>query len=343
MSKQTYILVDALNMFHRAKHVASRGDIDMRIGMSLHITFNALRKAWRDLGGNHVVFCLEGRSWRKSTYTDYKANRIVQKLKKTKRELEDDELFFEAFNDFSELFLNKTNCTVLQCPVAEADDLIATWIDLHPENNHIIVSSDSDFMQLLAPNVTIYNGISNQLITQAGYFDDKGKPVIDKKTKKHKIPDDPEWMLFEKCIRGDKSDNIFPAYPGAREKGSKNKTGMREAFEDRESGGFNWNNFMLQTWTDINGNQHKVREDYERNRSLIDLRMQPEEIKEAVIESILAELRKTHISGVGIHFLKFCSKWGLNNISKYPDEYANMLNAPYEGKLKEIQKELVNS
>ncbi len=340
--KHKYILVDAMNMFHRAKHVSMRGDIDMRIGMSLHIMFNALRKSWRDLGGTHVVFCLEGRSWRKSFYEDYKANRIIAKLKKSQRELDDDELFFEAFNSLSELFLNKSNCTVLQCPVAEADDLIATWIDLHPNDEHIIVSSDSDFMQLLAPNVTIYNGISNQLITLEGFFDDKGRQVVDKKTGKPKEIPDPQWLLFEKCIRGDKSDNIFPAYPGAREKGSKNKTGMREAFEDRNKGGFNWNNFMLQKWTDTEGKEHTVMKDYERNVHLVDLRKQPEEIKVAVVESILKEIVRTHVSNVGIHFLKFCAKWRLDNISRYPDEFANMMNASYNGALKEDQKELVS-
>lgn len=334
-----YVIVDALNMFHRAKHVV-RGDIDMRIGMSLHITFNALRKAWRDLGASHVVFCLEGRSWRKGVYTDYKANRVMDKLKKSKRELEDDELFFEAFDDFSKFFLDQTNCTVLRCPVAEADDLIAMWVDLHPNDEHVIVSSDTDFIQLLAPNVTIYNGVTNNLITPAGYFDDSGKPVIDKNTGLQKVPPEPEWAIFEKCIRGDKSDNIFPAYPGARTKGTKNKTGMLEAFEDRNKGGFNWNNLMLQRWTDVNEIEHIVKDRYEINRSLIDLRAQPAEIREAVVESIISEVRKNRISGVGLHFLRFCSKWSLTRISQYPDEFAQMLNAPYEGELLHVAEEL---
>jgi len=334
-----YILVDALNLFHRAKHVV-RGDIDTRIGMSLHITFNALRKSWRDLGGDHIVFCLEGRSWRKTYSSHYKANRAIAQLKKSPREREDDELFFEAFNDFSQYFLDKTNSTVLQCPTAEADDLIAMWIDLHPEDDHVIVSSDSDFMQLLAPNVEIYNGVSNQHITLQGFYDDNGKPIIDKKTNLPKTPPDPEWLLFEKCVRGDKSDNIFPAYPGARVKGSKNRTGMAEAFEDREAGGFNWNNFMLQRWEDVDGNEHVVKDRYEQNRHLIDLRAQPAEIREALVESIVTEVRKDRVQGVGVHFLKFCTKWALNRISKYPDEFARMLNANYKGSLLQVAEEI---
>jgi len=348
-----FVIVDAMNLFHRAKHVAHRGDIDMRIGMALHITFNGLRKAWRDLGADHVVYCLEGHSWRKHVYEEYKANRVMAKLKKSPRELEDDELFFEAFNDLNQFIKDKTNCTVLQCPVAEADDLIATWIDLHQDSDHIILSSDSDFIQLLSDNVEIYNPIANIRMTKDGVYDDKdyrlefsvksdGKVKVGGKDPFFEAERD-DWMdfaMFLKCIRGDKSDNIFPAFPGARLKGSKNKTGITEAWEDRNSGGFNWNNFMLQKWTDTDGNENTVKDRYEINRMLIDLHLQPEEVKEQVIESIVGEVRTDRKQGVGIHFMKFCSRWDLDKISRYPDEFAAMLNASYSDYLLQIHEEL---
>ncbi len=351
--KQKYILVDAMNMFHRAKHVVHRGDIDTRIGMALHIMFNSLRKGWRDLGGHHVVYCLEGRSWRKDEYKEYKANRVVAQLKKSQREREDDELFFEAFNELNKFIREKTNSTVLQCPVGEADDLIATWIDLHPENDHIIISSDSDFVQLLAPNVEIYNGITNVRFTDQAAYDEKGRKLelavkSDGKLKVGK-PDGffqmeqddwNEYAMFLKCIRGDKSDNIFPAFPGARVKGSKNKTGILEAWEDRNDGGFNWNNFMQQSWTDVDGNTHTVKDRYEINRLLIDLHSQPFKIKEMLVQSILDHIDTPRKQGVGIHFLKFCSMWDLDKIVKYPDEYAAMLNSTYDDHLKEIAREI---
>ena len=49
------------------------------------------------------------------------------------------------------------------------------------------------------------------LITHEGIFDDNGKTVMDKKTKEPKDRKS-EWILFEKCIRGDTSDNIFSAF-----------------------------------------------------------------------------------------------------------------------------------
>ena len=66
----TYVLVDTANTFFRARHVV-RGDIDTKVGMALHITLNSIKKAWTDFKADHVVFCLEGRSWRKDYYLPY--------------------------------------------------------------------------------------------------------------------------------------------------------------------------------------------------------------------------------------------------------------------------------
>ena len=354
MDKKKYILVDAMNMFHRAKHVVHRGDIDTRIGMALHIMFNSLRKGWRDLGGHHVVYCLEGRSWRKGTYKDYKANRVIAQLKKSKKEQEDDELFFEAFNSLNKFISEHTNSTVLQCPVGEADDLIATWIDLHPESDHVIISSDSDFVQLLSPNVEIYNGVTDVLFTHDAVYNGKGQRCEFSLKSDGKIKVGPDDMFFEperddwtdlamflKCIRGDKSDNIYPAYPGARMKGSKNKTGIMEAWEDMASGGYNWNNFMQQTWTDVKGELQTVKEQYEINHTLINLRLQPDDIKEMLVQSIVEDVDVTRKNGVGIKFMQFCTMWDLKKIADYPDEYATMLNSAYDDYLKEVNKELM--
>ena len=322
-----YILVDTLNMFFRAKHVGGGKDIDMRVGMAMHIMFNSVRKAWRDFNGDHVVFCLEGRSWRKDFYPPYKANRKVLADKRTPREIEDDELFFEAYDDMIKFFNDKTNCSVIRCPNAEADDLIATWIQTHPDDNHIIVSTDSDFYQLLANNVKQYNGTTEEIVSLDGVINAKtGKSVIDKKTGKPKSVGDPSFVLFEKCVRGDPTDNVFSAFPGARLKGSKNKTGITEAYEDRERGGYNFNNFMLQRWVDHEEVEHRVRDDYERNRILIDLTAQPDDIKDACRNIVRDAVLKDSVSQVGIHFMKFCAKWNLQRLSESATDFGEILN-----------------
>ena len=325
----TYILVDTANMFFRARHVVRGSDIDTKIGMAYHIMFSAINKAYKDFNGSHVVFCLEGRSWRKDHYIPYKANRAVARDALTEAEQEEDRAFWQAFDDFKDFIDQKTNCTVLQHKQCEADDFIARWIQNHPNDEHVIISSDSDFYQLLSETVTQYNGISNQHIKVDGIVNDKGKPVIDKKTKEQKQIGDPEYLLFEKCVRGDTSDNIFSAYPGVRKKGTKNKIGIQEAFADKESKGFNWNNFMLQRWTDHEGVEHRVLEDYQRNRELIDLTAQPQPIKDALDEVITTQVNKTPTGQVGIKFMKFCGKYDLQKISEHPTDHATYLNAGY--------------
>ena len=328
----TFILVDSFNMFHRAKHVAMRGtDIDTKIGLAFHIMMNSVKMCYQKFNADHAVFCLEGRSWRKDYYKPYKAQRKAAQEAKSIREQEEDKIMFDAYDNMIEFLDKKTNVTLLQNKNAEADDMIALFIASHPDDNHIIVSSDSDYQQLLASNVKIYDGVQNRIITLEGFFkDDKDMtPIKDKKTKELLPAPDPQWLLFEKCIRGDTSDNIFSAYPGCRKKGSKNKVGMIEAFEDRNSGGFNWNNFMLQRWTDHNGEEHVVREDYERNKTLIDLTAQPDDLKVTFVETIAEASKPKHVNGVGINFLKWCGIWDLQNLAKAPDEMAAILNKGY--------------
>ena len=324
----TYILVDTANTFFRARHVI-RGDLNEKIGMALHITFNSIRKVWRDFDGSHVVFCLEGRSWRKDHYAPYKRNRSDARAVRTETEVEEDEVFWETFDNFRDFIDQKTNCTVLRHERLEADDLIAGWIQAHPNDNHVIVSTDGDFAQLIAPNVKQYNGIQEVTTTHEGYFDDKGKRVIDKKTKEEKPAPNPQWLLFEKCMRGDSSDNVFSAYPGVRTKGTKKKVGLIEAFADRESKGYNWNNLMLQRWVDHEGAEHRVLDDYNRNVQLCDLTAQPEEIK-TLIKDTVASANTKEIEQVGLKLIKFCAKWDMQRIADSPESYAEPLNAKYK-------------
>ena len=331
-----YALVDTANLFFRARYVASRNaDAWQKLGMALHLSLASVNQVVRKHGIDHVVFCLEGRSWRKDFYKPYKANRAVDETAMTDAEIEENKMFWETYELFTTFLREKTNCSVIRHPTAEADDIIARFVNLHPNDEHIIVSSDTDFIQLISENVKQYNGITNQLITLDGYFDDRDRPVVDKKTKQHKTLGDPQFILFEKCMRGDATDNVFSAYPGVRTKGSKNKVGLTEAYADRDRKGFNYNNMMLQRWTDHNGVEHRVRDDYERNVTLIDLTAQPEEIRNQVDTTIQDTVKLDHIPQVGIHFMKFCGKYELTKISDQAETYARWLNAPYKGTLHE--------
>jgi hypothetical protein len=130
-------------------------------------------------------------------------------------------------------------------------------------------------------------------------------------------------------MRGDASDNVFSAYPGVRTKGTKNKVGLQEAFEDRDRQGYAWNNLMLQRWVDHNGEEHKVLDDYHRNVTLVDLTAQPEAIKAKIIETIAAGSVPKNRPMIGAQFLKLCGKYELNRLSEQATNFGDLLSAGY--------------
>ena len=111
-----------------------------KLGFAIHVTLASINKAWRDQHADHVVICLEGRSWRKDFYEPYKKNRAVARAALTEKEAEEDQLFWEAFDALKSFIAEKTNCTVLQHPELEADDLIAGFIQCHPADHHTIIA-----------------------------------------------------------------------------------------------------------------------------------------------------------------------------------------------------------
>lgn len=340
----TFLVVDTANTFSRASFVAQGSGPEERGAMALHIMLNGLAKAKRSMQCDHIVFCLEGRSWRRQKSDCYKANRDEARRAMLPKEVEEQQIMYDSLNDFITFVRDKTNCTVLQHPECEADDLIARWTQLHPNDNHIILSSDSDFRQLVTNSVSIYD------VPGSRYFCSPGSDLVkkiksDREIKLEEI-EDPEYFLFKKIIRGDSSDNIFSAYPKIREKGSKNKVGIIQAFEDRKVQGYDWTNFMSQTWIkpELNPDFDPyeddddqryinktmiVKEQYELNKMLIDLTAQPQNIKDSMDLVIATELQREPRTKVGFHFAKFCNKYDLVRISEQLDTFAHILNAKY--------------
>jgi hypothetical protein len=328
MSK--YIIVDTANLFYRCRH-AVQGDAYSKAGLALHAVFRSIRKLWRDYKADHVVFCLEGHSWRYEVYPKYKSARKAQRALANLKAAE----LIKFLNE-------KTNATVLFSEGVEGDDWVARFIQIHPDDEHLLVSGDTDFIQMLDTNVKIYDGVRELLITTEGIYDKAGQAIefglksdgklrIGKPLKKNDVFEiEPEWWkraLFMKCMRGDSGDSIFSAYPKVRE------TKLKAAWEDRNDLGYNWNNLMLQEWRDEDddGNEKTVRvlDAYNFNKMLIDLTQQPHEIKGLMDEVIVESVQQPRKQGVGIHFLRFCERNGLVNLSKESADHAEYLNAPY--------------
>lgn len=323
-----YLIIDASHLFNRARY-SVKGSPDEVAGMCLHIILASIGKLWRTQNASHIVFCFDGSSWRKDIYAPYKRNRAEKRAAASAEVKDLDSILYSAFNDFKTFISTHTNCTVLSHRNLEADDLIAGFIQSRPNDEHIIVGSDKDFVQLLADNVVMYDGIMDQTIKINGVFDYKNNPVKDKKTGLPKVPDNPEWSVFEKAVRGCTTDNVFAAYPGARKKGSKNKVGMQEAFDDRNKQGFSWNAFMLTRWTDHENIEHRVLDDYNRNVVLVDLTKQPDEIRSLINETIITSTEPKSLPNIGLFFLKFCGKYSLQKISDQSTYFSQLLSTSF--------------
>lgn len=318
-----YLLVDTQNCFFRSMNVGMRSaDVWTKVGLSLHITLSGLKKMQEKFNPDHVVFCAEGKSWRKERDEHYKQNRKVKFEKQTDAEKEEAQMTFEMINDFLEFVDTQTNSTLLRSHGCEADDYIARWIQTHPDDQHIIISTDTDFQQLLAQNVRQYNPVQEFMYTIEGIFDSKDKRATDKKKQLLPIPN-PEFILFEKCIRGDKSDNVFSAYPGVRMKSSKKAVGIEEAFNDKDSKGYAWNNFMNSRWEHHEKGEVTVREMYEHNEMLVDLTKQPQEIKDQM-DAVIFNREPKNVPMVGVYFLRFCAKYELERIQNAPEAYVKL-------------------
>lgn len=362
-----YALVDLANLFARARH-ATQGNPYDKAGMSTHIVFRSIRKLVRDFGCTHVVICLEGGSWRSDVYPFYKGKRKGDRAVKMldPKEREEEEIFNHMIEEFATFMSEKTKCTVLKEYGIEADDFIARWTQIHPDDEHVILTSDTDFIQLLSPTVSIYNGVTEIYMKCDGVYDTKGNSLVfdidqskgsikikgtpaeakkkhdgEEKEKARKKPGyvpvpfhwemEPNWwrkVLFIKLIRGDTSDSIFSAYPGVRYKGSANKVGINEAWEDRETKTWAWNNFMQSTW-DKDGETVTVNDQYEFNRLLIDLTMQPDEVKQKMDLAILQAVQKPDIKNIGVEFMRFCGRHELMTLAKEAQDHARYLSAAY--------------
>ena len=105
--------------------------------------------------------------------------------------------------------------------------------------------------------------------------------------------------------------------------------GLREAFADRHKKGFSWNSLMQQKWADHLGQDHKVLDDYNRNKQLVDLFDQPDNIKEVILQTIIDACVPLNRPQIGLYFLKLCGKYDLQKLSEQPATITQILSAPY--------------
>ena len=151
-----------------------------------HICLNSLRyyrTKFKAEYGELIICCDSKHYWRRDYFPNYKANRKKDREKSPY----DWNIIFECLNNIRDDLKEHFPYKVLNVYGCEADDIIATLINLGQlDNTTLIVSSDKDFIQLHGIRVKQYSPVSKKIIN--------GK--------------DPKNYLREHIIRGDRSDGV---------------------------------------------------------------------------------------------------------------------------------------
>lgn len=345
-----YCLIDVSNLVYRARYGSHKDrpreprapglegyeeELRESLGLCLHTTFKSLAKVYSKFGAGHVVACFDHRPWRSVIYPRYKRNRVlaedatpeeIEKASLTRR------LITETIESLLTFFHESTNVTVLYQDMCEADDFIARWISSHPSDHHFIMSTDSDYKQLVRENVELYAGVSNELYTSSGVFYQDALKVrpgdavrnihgetwrvkLDKKISEP-VMIDPAWELFKKVMLGDDSDNVARAAPP--------KVGeVKLRAHYAAQGGIGWQNLMD---TPV-GDGTYVRDLYERNVELVDLTRQPDEVKALMDAHISGASQKERRPRVGVAFLQFCKANRLVRLAESAETITPLLSA----------------
>ncbi len=127
-----------------------RGDIKFGLQdpdkQSFHIIYNffrSLRATIANFKPSKVFFCLEGKNnFRYALYPEYKANRIIKKASKSREDI-------DRQRDIVINLLSHLPICMVHADNFEADDVIATLCENLKDEEVTIISSDSDFIQLL--------------------------------------------------------------------------------------------------------------------------------------------------------------------------------------------------
>lgn len=261
---------------------------------------------------DNVVVAFDSHSWRKSYTKDLSTCVTHKKYKGQRRkDLTDSEQemldkFDEHLNEFYECLRKRTSMVILKGDHLEADDLIAGWVQNHEDDDNIIISADKDFIQLMSnPNVTLID------------------PISKKERDLSEWDDDAELFMFQKCIRGDASDNVQSSYPRLQMKK------IKKALNDD----FLYNNIMKHEFTvldvgdDSKAFEHEyVTEDlFHENKLLMDLTEQPKPIKKMIKKSI-KHAKDNRGKFDYYNFMRYCSRNDMVKISDGLEQFKDMLS-----------------
>lgn len=308
------LIIDASNLLYRTFFMYSKDkDADeILVGMCNQSALLLMNFYYKLHKPDKIIMAFDSHSWRKMytedlstcvTFKKYKGNRR-QKLSTS--EYERLEVFDSHVEDFYNILRKQTKVITAKGKYLEADDLIAGIVQEHDMDDNIIISADKDFIQLLKnPLVTLIDPIKNLPRT----LDEWGG--------------DAELFMFEKCIRGDTSDNVQSSYPRIR------KTKILDAYNDDYICLSVMEHEFDAIYMDNSNNpvevKYATKELFNENELLMDLTKQP-----PVIRDIIKKKVKKSFKNIGkfdyYGFMRFCAKRDMARIVSDLDSLVPMLN-----------------
>jgi 5'-3' exonuclease len=181
------LLIDGHNFFWRANVVFPNQKSDVNTDtVMVYNFFRNLRALVEQFSPSKIFLVLEGHpEFRYKLFSDYKSTRRKKYASVDNKPKQD--LFHQNKRIIVSL-LQYLPITVVKAEKYECDDTIATLVENLKDENVVIVSNDTDFIQLLQKNYSklkIYNPFNKSYVEKPDY---------------HYVA----W----KCLDGDKSDDI---------------------------------------------------------------------------------------------------------------------------------------
>lgn len=310
--RKKHLIVDMSNILYRVFFAHIKDDFELNVATCHHVALQSVNKYFTAIKPDELVLTFDDYSWRKAytedlsecvTFKKYKGNRRTKLSDSDKAKIEQ---FDSHLEEFVNLFKTQTRVIVLRRKWLEADDLIAGYIQEHGDDEHVLISGDKDFMQLLVRNnLTLID------------------PDTGKERTLEEFDNDPDYFMFIKCIRGDAGDNVISAYPRIR------KTKLKEAYRDP----LLLTNIMKNEFTALVNNEdgtvtekELVTEDvFMENVLLMDLTAQPDHIKALIQKEIKRGIEERGKFNY-MEFLRFCGKYDLIRIRDSIDSFVPMLS-----------------
>ena len=194
------LILDGYNLIYRARHSIPRWHKENEYSI-IYSFFRSLRPIIEKFNPDKVYFVTEGYpKMRLEASSEYKGTRPREK----------DQNFKNQKSEIISLLVNHFPIEVIRHPEYECDDVIGFLAkDKHREDECVVVSTDTDFIQLLNTpwNIQIYNPIRKSFVSKPNF-------------------DYVQW----KALRGDSCDNIS----GFRGIGDKRATALIESSEKLE-------------------------------------------------------------------------------------------------------------